>query len=114
VAGDPVTVTHLDPGAAKFRITGPRNRDVLVTFVLPTVLLSGATPLAITFGGGSAAWASADQTTGRTAFDPATGIVIRMPPTGNAFIWVGASVGPPSVQPGGTYAGSLQLNVVAL
>lgn len=114
VAGTSIEVTHLDASAAKFQVTGPRNRDVALTFVLPVALSSGGFLLPVEFGPSSAAWASADQTTGRTTFNPALGTVVRIPATGTIYIWVGAAVGPPQPQPGGAYTGTMQLVVTLL
>lgn len=104
-----------DPGTAFFEITGPRNAEVYISFILPTNLLNnnGNGSIPLFFDDTSAGWHRfAHQTPpGNQQFDPAIGIDARIHPggggqIGSMFVWLGGFLTIEAQQPAGAYSGT--------
>lgn len=97
-----------DPGTAFFRITGPRNTNVYISFVLPTHLTntSGSGTVPIHFDETSAGWNRRSDQTPRPGFrfHPGVGTSARIHPQQNEiFVWLGGKIEIGAQQPGGNY-----------
>ncbi len=111
------TVAHTDAGAAKFRTyhTRPGNRNLQITFTLPSSLVYSSYSVPITFGPTTSAYSLTDLPTGRTNFDPQTPLYyygIRRDI--NLYIWLGGSVNIPTNVIPGTYTGTITITVVMI
>jgi hypothetical protein len=113
---DPVAGGALGATAGRFSLVGKNNSEVLLMFTVPSSLTSGANTLPIDSWQGCHSQTS--TTLGCTAFVPsAGGTVARLSNGGGAglkslYIWVGATVHPTPLQPGGAYTAALSLTTV--
>lgn len=104
--GVPTTVPSSDAiNAASFEIRGGRNREVLVSLILPSALAGpGAGSIPLTFGPGSAAFAPFwFWPTYQVQFDPTTQVVVNLSFFGRSLILLGGTASPPSQTPAGSY-----------
>jgi len=102
-------VSHTDSRAAKFRLHHdyPGNRNIRVSFTLPSNLTYGASSVPITFSSSNSAWSTTDDLVGRTNFNPFSPLLLpKINRQQNVFIWLGASINPPGV-PYGLYQGTI-------
>lgn len=112
VAGVAATVLPSDAGAAEFEISAPPASSLFLTFSLPIQLRSGADVLPVSFGSGSAEWSQRKSAAGRTSFDPGTGTQVDLERGRNVYLWLGATISPPALQPAGAYTGVVTLTAV--
>jgi hypothetical protein len=119
-AGSPtgVTMDIDDPGAAMFRIVGPRNTRVVVSFILPPYLhqQGGGATVPLAFDGQVAAWAvrKGNSAIEKIRFNPVTGMPNPeklQPPDDSMMVWLGGSVQIPTNQPAGFYSGTIIITV---
>jgi hypothetical protein len=97
-------------GAGRFDVTGQASSPVLITFVLPTNLTSGANNLPIGTWTGHRNTVN-NPTTG-TNFTPSAGTTnATFSASGQLFVFVGATVTPASNQAAGAYSGSVTMTV---
>ncbi len=106
------TVARTDGNAAKFMISGDINKEVRITFSLPTVLELTGNTMSIHFSSTDAAYNTLEfgQSTA-TAFDPNNAVITRLGLDGKLYIWLGGTVAPTHTQPAGTYANDIVLEV---
>jgi hypothetical protein len=116
----PTNATAGGPQAGLVFVKGQKNKDVLVSFVLPDYLTNGTNNLAIdSFTG---CHNPTNTTTGCTTFTPTFGGTVMTlignpadpPPKTNGYqyIFLGATVHPSASQASGTYSGTVTVNVV--
>ena len=92
-------------------VTGQANAPVLVSFVLPTNLTSGANNLPI--GTWTGCTNATNTTTGCTSFTPsAAATATAFSAAGALFVWVGGTVTPGAAQAAGTYTGTVTMTGV--
>lgn len=107
------TVDRTEGDAAHYEISGEADREVQITFQLPSSLTDGSgNSLSITFTSTDAGYSTDElgQSTA-TAFDPHTGVITSLGTDGNLYIWLGGTVSPLSSQPGNPYDGDLILDI---
>lgn len=110
LGGTPKTVLPTAPTAGKWVVTGEKNARVLISFTLPAALAHqslGGVTLPVGFPAGSARWRRrTDDPAGATAFDPAVGATGMLGPPVEPllYIWLGGTVTPAALQPGGSYS----------
>ncbi len=112
--GVPTTVPTSDAvNAATFEIRGQRNREVLVSFLLPSALAGpGAGAIPLTFGPGSAAFAPFwFWPTYQAPFDPTVQVAVTLSFFGRSLILLGGTASPPSQTPGGSYSAPVVLTL---
>ena len=103
------TVAAADATSGRFTIAGNPNSQVSMTFTLPANL-TGAGSLAI---GSWTGERNTTNTTGGTAFTPSAAAELQtLSGTGNAYLFIGATVTPTVAQAAGAYSGTVTLNVV--
>lgn len=112
IAGIPAAILPSDAGAAEFEVSAPPNTTLFITFSLPAQLLSGADVLPVSFGAGSAQWSQRRSAAGRTMFDPRVGTQVDLERGRNIYLWLGAAISPPGLQPAGAYRGVVTLTTV--
>lgn len=97
-------------GAGRFDVTGQASTPVLITFVLPANLTSGANNLPIGTWTGHSNTVN-NPTTG-TNFTPSAGTTnATFSAGGLLFVFVGATVTPATNQAAGAYSGTVQMTV---
>lgn len=97
-------------GAGRFDVTGQASAPVLITFVLPANLTSGANNLPIGTWTGHRNTVN-NPTTG-TNFTPSAGTTnATFSAGGQLFVFVGATVTPATNQAAGAYSGTVQMTV---
>jgi hypothetical protein len=114
-----IIVSLDDPGTAFFRITGPRNARIYISFVLPAHLINNNGPgtIPITFNNTSAGWnRNISVPPANNRFDPAMGTTARIHPggggpVGTSFVWLGGIITIDAQQPGGAYSGTATIIV---
>jgi hypothetical protein len=112
--GVPSTVPPSDAvNAASFEIRGQRNREVLISFLLPPALNGpGAGTIPLTFGPGSAAfvpfwfWPAY-----RIPFDPTVQVAANLSFFGRSLVLLGGTASPPSQTPAGSYSADVVLTL---
>lgn len=107
-------VNHLDNNAAKFYFnTGNlQNVNILVQFLLPQNLTNGNDNLPISFSTVQSAWGRKDLPTGRTNFDPYQPLNFRrLKKNTRIYIWLGATINPPTSVSSGIYSATIIMNV---
>lgn len=97
-------------GAGRFDATGQASAPVLVSFVLPTNLTSGANNLPIGTWTGHRNTVN-NPTTGTNFTPSAATTAATFSATGQLFVFVGATVTPATNQAAGAYTGSIQITV---
>jgi len=103
------TVAAADATSGRFTIAGNAGSQVSMTFTLPANL-TGAGSLAI---GSWTGERNTTNTTGGTTFTPSASAELQtLSGTGNAYLFIGATVTPTVAQPAGAYTGTVTLNVV--
>ncbi|MEO8294021.1 MAG: DUF4402 domain-containing protein [Gemmatimonadota bacterium] len=108
--GVPKTMAVAVAGAGRFDVTGQASSPVLITFVLPTNLTSGANNLPIGTWTGHRNTVN-NPTTG-TNFTPSAGTTnATFSAGGLLFVFVGATVTPATNQAAGAYSGSVTMTV---
>jgi hypothetical protein len=115
--GYPKTVAHTDAGAAKFRIYHTRtgNRNVRITFTLPSSLVNGSYAIPVTFGSTTSAYSRNDLTTGRTAFNPSTPLTYNnLPRNAFLYIWLGGAITITTNVIPGIYTATITVTVVII
>jgi len=97
--------------SGEFAVTGQASSPANMTFVLPTNLVNGGNNLPI--GTWTGYWNQANNAVaGGTAFTPSAGSTgMTFSGTGNAWVFVGATVTPAVAQVAGTYTGTVQMTV---
>jgi hypothetical protein len=111
--GAPATVLWNDAGrAGQYRIRGGQNTEVLVDFLLPGQL-SGrrGSSIPVAFGPGDAVFAPDGNLGSAIPFDPRVPTTLRLPPSGEGFIFLGGTALPPSQAATGTYRARVALTV---
>jgi len=102
-----------DPGSAFFHVTGPRNANVYISFVLPAELQNnnGSGTIPLMFDETSAGWNRRQNQTPPPGnqFDPAVGSDARIHPGGGGqfgslFVWLGGMISIDAQQPAGAYS----------
>jgi spore coat protein U-like protein len=104
------TIAVSDAGAGRFDVTGQPSAPVLVSFVLPSNLVSGPNNLPI------GSWTGHQNTVNNpstgTNFTPSTGTsAATFSGIGQLFVFVGATVTPTTNQAAGVYTGAIQITV---
>ncbi|GEM_PF-2912823 len=109
-----------DPGSAFFTLTGPRNTDIFISFVLPDQLVNnnGTGTIPLTFDDTSAGWSRRENQTppDGNLFDPAIGTEATIHPggggqLGSSFVWLGGVITIDAQQPAGAYSGTATIIV---
>lgn len=104
------TVAVTDVTAGRFDVTGQGSTPVLMSFVLPANLTSGANNLPI--GSWTGHHNTSNAPTGGTNFTPSAGTTnSTFSAGGSLFVFVGATVTPATNQSAGAYTGTVQLTV---
>ena len=104
------TIAVTGATAGRFDVTGQASTPVLISFVLPANLTSGANNLPI--GTWTGHHNTANAPTGGTNFTPSAATTnSTFSGTGALFVFVGATVTPASNQVAGTYTGTVQMTV---
>jgi hypothetical protein len=108
--GKSATVAVTDAGAGLFTVTGQASTPVTYSFAVPTNLINGGNNLPInTWTGEHNIVASA---TGGTNFTPsAVAAGATLSAGGALYVYIGATVVPPSNLPAGTYTNTVTLTV---
>jgi len=108
------TIAYSDAtGGGTYTVAGEPNKQVNLTFTLPTNLANGANTLAIdTWTGYRNTAASA--TVGGTAFTPSSSAQAATLglTTGQLFVYLGATVKPTTTQVAGSYTAAVRMDVV--
>jgi hypothetical protein len=107
---------HSDAGAAKFQIQPKTEATVLITVMLPAFFTNtvGSERIPVSFNERSAAWATVDNVSGRTSFDPRQPLSLSLKQNQTVYIWIGGSMHPSALQRTGKYSGSITLTVHSL
>lgn len=109
------TVGISDAGAASFDIAGEADKEVTVTFTVPTelTLTTGTATMPITFSSTDAGYSTTDDPAGATTFDPDAGAATATLGTtgGLLYVWLGGTVDPATTQAAGDYAADITLDV---
>jgi hypothetical protein len=107
--GVAATVAVTSASAGTFTVAGQASSAVLLAFVLPTNLTSGANNLPIATWTGN--WNTSNSPTG-TAFTPSgTASSATLSGTGALYVFVGATVTPAVNQVAGSYTGTVSMTV---
>lgn len=112
--GVPTTVPTSDAvNAASFEIRGQRNREVLISFLLPSALNGpGAGTIPLTFGPGSAAFVPFwFWPTYQIPFDPTVQVAVNLSFFGRSLVLLGGTASPPSQTPAGSYSANVVLTL---
>ncbi|MGH7538547.1 MAG: hypothetical protein ACREMF_07935 [Gemmatimonadales bacterium] len=106
-------VAFADAGAGRFDVTGQAGAPVNLSFTaLPTNLTSGVNNLPIgSYTGGVNATNTAAGATSFAPFAGTTATLSGTSGTGNLFVFIGATVSPPTNLTAGTYTGTITLQV---
>jgi hypothetical protein len=107
-------VLDTDIDAAKFQFYHTRwfRRDVRIQFTLPTSLRNGLDQIPIIFNNTHATWSYNDQLSGRTNFDPISGITIsRVWFYRPVYIWLGGSITTSLGLTPGIYTGDIIITI---
>lgn len=113
LGGVPTTVVRTDPlSAGRLELRGERNRDVLVSLLLPTDLVGpGGSRVPLTFGAGDAGWSPTLSIDAQFAFDPSVAQSFILPGNGRASIYLGGTASPPPQPTAGIYTATITLTV---
>ena len=105
------TVAYSDAtNAGRFDVTGQGSAPVTYSFALPTNLTSGGNNLPI--GSWTGYLNTSNSTSGGSAITPsATPASATLSAGGALYVFVGATVTPPSNLPAGSYTGTVTLTV---
>jgi len=104
------TIAVTDAGAGRFDVSGQGSAPVLISFVLPANLTSGANNLSI--GTWSGHHNTSNSPIGGTNFTPSAGTTnSAFSAGGSLFVFVGATVSPATNQAAGAYNGTVQMTV---
>jgi len=104
--------------SGRFDLSGKKNRDVQLTFVLPAVMTRTGLPAAtlpLAFGANDAGYSPTQAVGNQTVtWDPRAPQTLTLPNTPNpkVSIFLGGRVNPAVNQPAGSYTGTVVLNVV--
>lgn len=98
--------------AARIQISGRRQDDVLVSFLLPAALEGPAGAVVpLMFGPGSAGYAPGQDINSQIAFDPAVSSVFTLPNNGRGMIYLGGTALPPAQAVVGAYSATITLTL---
>jgi spore coat protein U-like protein len=106
------SVAVTDPNSGLWSVTGQVSGNVQLTFGLPATLSDGTNTMPIgTYVGH---WNQSNSPVGGTGFTPSAGSTNAQlhAVTGEAYVFIGATVSPATNQPAGTYSGTLSMTVV--
>ncbi len=96
--------------AGEFRITGPSNMEIIMTFTLPGVMVGpGAATMPLSYAANDAIYDPSGP--GSVAFDPTAPFVDRLPGNGQARVYLGATATPSFSQIAGDYSAAVVLTV---
>ena len=112
--GIPERVLPTDAGrAGRFRIRGPRNMEIVMTFTLPAVMVGpGTATMPLSYAANDAIY----QPRGGgapppVAFDPTVPFINRLPNNRRARVFLGATATPSFSQTAGDYTAAVVLTV---
>lgn len=115
--GESAQIGYAAAGAAAFKIeltnVESTDKDLDITLTLPTHIVGAQGSLPVSFGTTSAAWNTTNNVSTANAFNPHTGVRLRMPSglSGTFYVWVGASTSAGAAAPSGPYTETLTLHV---
>jgi hypothetical protein len=110
-AGISKTIQPISAAAGTFTISAETNTAIQFSFTLPTNLTNGANTMPI--GSWDGRYNTSNSQPSATQYTPSGGIQnATISPAGKLHIWIGATVSPAIGQVGGTYSGSIVINVV--
>jgi hypothetical protein len=111
------TISHTDAGAAKFRIDHslPGNKDLQITFTLPSSLRNGIYSVPILFSSTYSAYSLVDIPTGRTNFNPNVPLMYyKFKRNQFLYTWLGGSINVPTNIVPGIYTATITVTVVII
>jgi uncharacterized protein DUF4402 len=106
------SVAVTDPNSGRWDVTGQVSGTVQLTFGLPATLSDGTNTMPIgTYVGH---WNQSNSPVGGTGFTPSAAPTNAQlhAVTGEAYVFIGATVSPATNQPAGAYSGMLSMTVV--
>ena len=97
--------------AGRFRIRGPRNMEIVMTFTLPAVMVGpGAATMPLSYAANDAIYDPGGPPPS-VAFDPTAPFVNRIPNNRQARVHLGATATPSFSQTAGDYSAAVTLTV---
>ncbi len=109
--GVPESLTWDNADAARFRIQGARNLEILITLLLPPTMIGPGAPIPLTFASTDAAWGRTNNTSSGTLFDPNLPLIVSFTNRRRIFVWLGGTASPSVSQAPGSYSGTITLTV---
>jgi hypothetical protein len=113
LGGVPHTVRRDDPlAAARIRIDGRGQGDVLVSFLLPPALVGpGGATVPLTFGAASAGYSPTRNIADQVVFDPASPAVFGLGEGGQGALFLGGTAETPTQAAAGLYGATIVLTI---
>ena len=109
VAGVATTVAKNESNAGKFLLAGQPNRQISISFTLPSNLTNGANTMPITFTSTDAGYKVNDGSI--SAFDPSLGTDASFGTDGAMEVVLGGTVTPSSSQTAGMYSAPVTISL---
>ena len=99
--------------AGRYRIRGPNNMEIVMTFTLPAVMLGpGAATMPLSYAANDAIYEPrGGGAPPPVAFDPTAPFINTLPNNGRARVFLGATVTPSFSQTAGDYTAAVVLTV---
>jgi len=114
-SGTTTSVNKASVNAAQWRISGGFLLGGTFQFTLPLALTGPGTPIPITFSTSDGLRNTTNNPASGTTFNPHTVQTIPIAPFGTTlYVWLGASVSPPTNQTPGNYTGTVVLTVTGM
>ena len=112
--GIPEVVLPTDAArAGRYRIRGPRNMEIIMTFTLPAVMVGpGAATMSLSYAANDAIHEPrGGGAPPPVAFDPTAPFINQLPNNGRARVFLGARATPSFSQTAGDYSAAVVLTV---
>jgi hypothetical protein len=107
--GISVSIDKTSGSAGKFSLSGYANKQISISFILPSSLINGSYTMPITFSSSDAAY---KITSGSyTAFNPAVSVNANLGTDGKMDVVLGGNIIPAHNQPAGLYTAPVQINL---
>ncbi len=99
--------------AGRFRIRGPRNMEIVMTFTLPAVMVEpGSATMPLSYAANDAIYEPrGGGAPAPVAFDPTVPFINQVPIIGRARVFLGATATPSFSQTAGDYTAAVVLTV---
>jgi hypothetical protein len=113
-SGTTTSVSKASASSAQWRFSGSFPLGGSFSFTLPTTLTGPGTAIPITFGTSDGQRSTSNNPTTGSSFDPHISQSVGITLGRTEYVWLGASVSPPSNQVPGTYSATVVITTTGM